>query len=372
MYICIMTIQDKIQKNIIDKIVNNNFRGIVIAAMRSGKTRCALQAIQKDYKKRTDPKVLVLYPNVDIKSSWVKECEELSITWKIKYSTYKSCYKYVEEQFDYIVMDECHLIAPSDNELGNVGQICNANKKVILMTGTLNSDTEADIVMHTGFDVICNYPIEEAIKDGIVADYKIYVHTYNLDATKKIEQSAGKKKWMSTDKKECDRLSRKVSSAQYSHLYDELKFAALNRMRFINSCTSLVNRVQNWQISNKNRRYLLMCADSEVSKKFSIPTFNSKSKDDKNLLDFQTGKINQLALVRKSTTGITYPNLDTVVITNIDSNSENLLQKLSRSLLLDCPSKEAEIHLFVSSELFQMKWLTKATKDIPSHKIIFT
>lgn len=365
-----MTKQDEIQNGIIKKIVKSKFKGIVIASMRSGKTRCAIKAMIESGCKDTS-KVLVLYPNIDIKRSWVDECEKLNFNNKIKYSTYKSSYKFIEEKFDYIVMDECHLIAPTENELDNVALICNNNKKVILMTGTLNPDTKLNIVNATGLDVVCNYPIEQAIKDGIVADYKIYVHRFNLEKVKKTKQSAGQKTWMSTDKKESDRLSSKVASAQYSKNWEGLKFAALSRMRFINTCQTLVDNVNKWQDVNKDKRYLLMCADSNVSKKFNIPFFNSKSKDDKNLSNFIEGKIDKLALVRKSTTGLTYPNLDTVVITNIDSNSENLLQKLSRSLLLDCENKEANIHVFISTELYQNKWFEKATADVPESKIIF-
>ena len=365
-----MTKQDKIQEDIINKIVESRFRGIVIAAMRSGKTRCAIKAIQ-NLSKNQKPKILVLYPNTDIKKSWIDEFIKLNYEVDVTYSTYISCYKYETEKFDFVVMDECHLIAPGENQLEMVGKITKHNKRVILMTGTLNDDTKNDLQNETLLDIVCNYPIEKAIKDGIVADYKIYVHRFTLDSQTKRLFKAGKKQWYSTDFKESARLTKKVVNAQYSKMWDRLKFAALGRMRFINSCGTLIENVKRWQQVNKDKRYLLMCADSTVCSMFDIPTFNSKSKTDKNLVDFQNQKINQLALVRKSTTGITYQNLDTVVITNIDSNSENLLQKLSRSLLLDCPSKEANIHVFISTELYQLKWFEKATSGIPDEKIIF-
>jgi superfamily II DNA or RNA helicase len=366
-----MTKQDKIQKEIINNIISSKFKGICIAAMRSGKTRCVLQSIKSLAKNKEDINVLVMAPNVDIYDSWKIECDKINYHPNITYSTYKSSSKHIDLVYDFVVGDECHLIAPTENELENVATIAQNNKHCLLITGTLNDDTYNDIHSYTGLEIICNYSLTKAIEDGIVADYKIYIHSYNLDDTIKRERGT-KKKWFSTDLKECNRLTKRVNSAQYEQNWSELKFAALNRMRFINSCDSLVKTVNTWQEKNKKTRYLLMCADSNISKKFNIPTYNSLSKTDENILKFKKGEINQLALVRKSTTGITYNNLNVVVITNIDSNSENLLQKLSRSLLLEGDQeKEAEIHIFVSSEQFQLKWLTKAYQPIPKEKIIW-
>ena len=96
--------------------------------------------------------------------------------------------------------------------------------------------------------------------------------------------------------------------------------------------------------------------------------FNSKSKNDSVLQDFISGKINQLCLIRKGSAGITYPNLKTILITAINSNGENLEQMLGRSLLND--TENAEIHIFVSDEEFQLKWLKSALQGINKNKII--
>ena len=240
-----MDIQQKIQLSIEKDIKKNNFRGIIVVAMRTGKTRICLNVVKNNFK---NPKILVMYPNVDIKSSWEKECEKLNYHPNITYSTYKSSKKYINEKFDIIFMDEIHLIAPTENELENVSLITKNNSNCILMTGTLNNNTKDDIVSATGLNIISNYPLEQAIKDGIVANYNVYVHRFKLNSEKRVKMKGKVKEWYSTDKKECDRLSGKILEHKKNNEYDKLKFAALNRMRFINTCNSLVEKVNEWQI----------------------------------------------------------------------------------------------------------------------------
>ena len=59
--------KDEIQKIIIDKIKKAYFRGIVLASVRSGKTRQLLTAIREMSDNDLDTTILVGYPNTDIK-----------------------------------------------------------------------------------------------------------------------------------------------------------------------------------------------------------------------------------------------------------------------------------------------------------------
>ena len=144
-------------------------------------------------------------------------------------------------------------------------------------------------------------------------------------------------------------------------------FHSLARMRFINSCDSLVNYVNNWISNNREKRFLLFTGDENVGKRYNLPMFNSKSKDNSILEAFQKEEINQLCLIRKGSVGVTYNNLRIILLTAINSNGETLEQQIGRGLLKD--SDDAEIHIFISSEEFQLKWLTKALEKIPKNKI---
>ena len=94
----------EIQEKIINTIIQNNCRGIVLSSVRSGKSRILLKTIEK-YFKGKNPKVLVLYPNIDIKLSWEKECEIIDYFPDITYCTFASMSKIIDDEWDCILVD---------------------------------------------------------------------------------------------------------------------------------------------------------------------------------------------------------------------------------------------------------------------------
>lgn len=357
-----MTKKDQIQKEIENKILESGFRGIVESSVRSGKTRILLNCV-KNQQWFKEPRVLVLYPNIDIKASWEKEQELINFFPNITYCTFVSIHTQLEKEYDMVIVDEAHLLG-TDNQLPTCAEISKSVKHCILASGTYSNDTLSTISYVMGMKKIVHYPTEKAIEDGLVSDYKIFIHTYQLDDITRIEYGKAKK-WTSTELKECNRITRKV---MYANNDREKMFYALERMRFINNCNSLKNAVSKWISENQETRFIMFAADSKISNFYGLPVYNSLSKDDSTLTDFQEGKVNQLVLVRKARQGVTFPKLDTILITAIDSNSENLEQALGRGLLPD--TDEAKIHIFVSNQDFQRKWLEKALTKIPKQKII--
>jgi len=355
-----MKTKDEIQQGIIDTIVNKKCRGIVLSSVRSGKTRMLLEAIRKHSVKEF-PSVLVLYPNIDIRNSWEKECDLILYHPTIAYCTFASIEKVRNDRWDYVIIDEAHLLG-EENQLPIAGEIAKRNEHVIFASGTYSRETLDGIKYWTKMNIIVNYTTEEAIEDGIVSDFSIFVHQYKLNDSNYIE--FGKtKKWNSTEKKECNRLGNRILKS----VGQQKMFAALERMRFINSTNSLFNVVNNWIKSNPNERFILFSSSEKTGEKYQLPMFNSKSKDDSVLKAFQDGSINRLCLIKKASAGVTFPNLSNILITAINSNGENLEQMIGRSLLDD--TEHSNINIFVSNETFQQNWLKKSLESINKNKI---
>ena len=74
-----------------------------------------------------------------------------------------------------------------------------------------------------------------------------------------------------------------------------------------------------------------------------------------------------MCLLKKASAGVSFPNLQNILITAINSNGENLEQMIGRSLLDD--TDHSHIHIFVSTEDFQIKWLNKSLELINKNKI---
>lgn len=354
--------KDEIQRIIIDKIKKALFRGIVLASVRSGKTRQLLTAIREMSNNDLDTSILVGYPNVDIKNSWISECEKLDYYPNITYSTFKSLYKVENNKYDFVVLDEAHSIPP-DNVLPIVSKIVKNNDKVILASGTYSEDTLLNLKFSTNLQQIIDYSTDDAINDGIVNNFKVEVHLFKLDNTKSV-QFGGLKKWYSTDYRECQRISKKIDNS----FGKDKMMTALFRMKMINSCQSLVRNVKKWIEDNPDKRFILFTGDEKVGINYNIPMFNSKSKNNDVLKDFQEYRSNSLCLIKKGGTGVTYEDLDTILITDINSNSETLEQRCGRSLLFE-EGKESVVHIFCSTEQFQLNWLESSLKSINPDRI---
>ena len=356
--------KNEIQRIIIDKIKKAYFRGIVLASVRSGKTRQLLTAIREMSDNDLDTTILVGYPNTDIKNSWIDECEKLEYYPNITYSTFKSLKKVQDNKYDFVVFDEAHSIPPN-NILPIVSKLVKNNDKVILASGTYSEDTLLNLKFSTGLQQIVNYSTDDAINDGIVNNFKVEVHLFKLDNTKSV-QFGGLKKWYSTDYKECQRMSKKIDNS----FGQDKMMAALFRMKMINSCQSLIRVVKKWIEDNPNKRFILFTGDEKVGLNYNIPMFNSKSKNNDVLKDFQEYRSNSLCLIKKGGTGVTYEGLDTILITDINSNSETLEQRCGRSLLFE-EGKESVVHIFCSTEQFQLKWLESSLKSINQDRISY-
>lgn len=358
-----MTKKDEVQRRLINTIVASDFRGIVLSSVRSGKTRILITAI-KEHCKIENPRVLVLYPNIDIKKSWEDECAKIRCPFEITYCTFISIEKVMNGDWDYVVFDEAHLI-PEEHKLPIAGQMARHYTHVVFASGTYSRNTLADLKINTMLPLIVEFTTEEAIKEGLISDYTVYIHQYELNSIDKRQFGSGAKRWWSTDVKELNRLTGRVENS-----YGDAKMlAALSRMRFINSNDSLLLYVSKWIKKNPGMRFIMFTDNEKFGSKFRLPMYNSKSKDDSVLQAFIKGEINQLCLIRKGSAGVTYPNLDNILITSINSNGENLEQMLGRSLLFD--TEHSDIHIFVTDRQFQLNWLESALYNIEKSKIVW-
>jgi len=357
-----MTKKDQVQRTIIDQIVTADFRGIVLSSVRSGKTRILLKSMMEHCSKDR-AKVLVLYPNIDVKTSWTDELKKIDFPYPINFCTFRSMEKILYDEWDYIVLDEAHLI-PEENKLPMAGVLCKNNKHIIFASGTYNNSTLADIMIHSQLSLIVNYTTEQAIEDGLVLDFDVYIHQYGLNRIIQRKITVGKASWWSTDERECDRLTYKFNKAKGEK---SKMMAALTRMRFINSNESLITSIKQWISDNPDERFIMFTDNEDFGKRFNLPMYNSKSENDELLKQFQNEEINQLVLIKKGSAGVTYPNLRNILITSINSNGETLEQMLGRALLTD--TERANIHVFVSDRDFQLRWLDSALLNIKEERI---
>ena len=144
--------------------------------------------------------------------------------------------------------------------------------------------------------------------------------------------------------------------------------AARKRMFFIYNCKSKVKATKSF-IDNLDKRFILFTSNTKVSKELSNNCYNSKNKSDSLINSFIDETISNIAVVKMADMGITFPNLKTGIIQQVQSNEEIFLQRALRCCNLDNNGEIAKIYIFVCKNTVDESWLEKCLKEVDKEKI---
>ena len=354
------SIRDKRQQEFADIWIKEK-HGILNLCPRFGKIFTTINALEKMPDGIT---ILIAYPDVKIKDSWETDFEKRGYNNpNITYTTHLSLKKYVDFEFDVIIIDEIHLL--SDAQLDAAEILLRYNECVLGLTGTLSVATEREIEERLDLHVIAHYPIELAIQEGVIVNYEINVIKVPLDNTVMVKYKTKTR----TEKQQFD---------SYAWVIDQLErqnrntmFLRLARMRIIQSSLAKTNATKALLAKYKDERILVFCGLTKIADELGIPSYHSKSDEKQVFDDFAEGRGNHLAVVKIGNTGVTYKPLNKVIINYFDSNGENLAQKINRCMAMEynTPDKKAHIYIISSTEEVEAKWLKKALEFFDNSKI---
>ncbi len=357
-----MLTRDEKQKEFGRIWMNMGMYGILHLCPRFGKIRVAINIFEELKPSR----VLIAYPDAKIKKSWEDEFELLGITPPdLVYTTHMSIKKYIHQKFDLVIIDEIHLLSP--NQVEKCVDLFQLNTKVLGLTGTLSKQTQKYLDQSLSLEVVANYPIKQAIADGILPDYEITVIQAPLDT--KTPRLFGKK--MKTEKKAFDNLTWAIDKLEEER--KNTMFLRLARMRVIQTSEEKLELTRKLIKEHSDERILVFCGTIKASESLGIPFYHSKVKDKEIFEAFASGEGNHLAVIRIGNTGVTYKPLNRVIINYFDSNPENMVQKISRcmSLEYDNPEKKALIYILSTDEEVEKNWLKKALEFFDNGHIIW-
>ena len=293
-------IRDVRQREFANKWLESNRYSILLLSPRMGKCKVGINIMEK----MNHPRTLICYPDIKIRKSWEDDFEKFGFdNSNITFSTYLSLHKQLNEIYDLIIYDEVHSLSENQIELSK--ELFLTNKTVLALTGTLADDTRYTLKQELGLDVLATYPIEQAIKEGVVSNFQINVVKVPLD--NKIKQYKGK-----TEKQKFD---------AYTYLIDKFesegkdsKFMRLNRMRIIQNSLAKKNATKLILERNPEERILVFAGLKKIADDLGIDSFHSETKDVTLLHKFASGEGNKLAVIRMGSAGITFKPLNQVVI----------------------------------------------------------
>lgn len=354
-----MTKQTELQEEIINKTVGfyQKWRfGYLNLAMRAGKTRISIEVLKQLFKK--EPNILIAYPDNKLKQTWIDECA----LWEyenpnITFTNFSSLKKYTDKPFEIFICDEFHSLSENEAELASN---IYADKHLFL-SGTISPETKDK---WPEFKEIYKYTTNEGIESGILADYQITVHLVELDNKIKTANKKGK---MLTEKQRYDNYTYVIKKNQNYGL--PIMHLALARNRLSLSSIGKVEYLKGLLGKLKDNRVLVFTGLADVADKIGIPSYHSKSANNLNFLAFQSGHINHLALAAMGKVGVTYPNLDSVILLNFTYNAEESSQILNRAIKLDYHGKVADLHVICLNEPAETKKIKESLSMLDQTKI---
>lgn len=240
------------------------------------------------------------------------------------------------------------------------------NNKSLGLTGTATNKTREEIYDKTGMHGCFNYTIEEAVRDGILADYEINIHTIELD---------NKKCYIPTSK---GKITEKWRYEQLTWLERELKkkkkptfFLDLKIINLLQNSISKQQKTIELLDKYKDERVLVFCGTTNIADNLGIPSYHSKSNEKDILNDFCIGIGNHLSSIRMLQAGITLLPLNRCLINMTNGAPEVLAQKVCRVLGYESlnPNKKAYIDIVVADCSFDRTRLNTSLSFFDTSKI---
>jgi superfamily II DNA or RNA helicase len=353
-----------VQKEATQAVINAGGRGLVAMATGSGKSKVAIDLLKHYNPQGSKYDNVLVVPTEKLRDeNWKEEFSKwkgLSLYDKTEKLCYASGSKIEDFDFNTCILDECHNMTELASELFSNNHIEN----VIALTATVPNDKEKLLIFQRlGIHVVYSLTLDNAVKLGFVAPYKITVVHTKLDNVIKNVQSGSK-----------DKPFFQTELAKYNYLSTLCltrpgQISTFNRMRFIYNLESKFIAAQyilNNHI-NKEDRTLIFCGSIEKAEKICKETFHSKS-GDTFYNAFKKDEIKKLSCVKAINEGHNFIGLDGGLILQLNSKEKDLIQRIGR-LIRFRPGHEAHIWIIVCDETQDKVWSNTALANFDQSKI---
>lgn len=351
-----MNLKDIVQSNALDEIKQHK-RCTVAISMGVGKTRIGLKYLEDKGKS------LVVVPKHSVKDSWILEKEKIDSCIDLEFVTYRSLNKMNPDDYNAIVLDECHNL-----KFNHMSFLNNFTGKILGMTGTppRNSKGEKYYMVNTYCPVKFSFRISDATSNKILNDYLIYVHLIELSddmtLTKKKKDGGT---WKSSESKDYMWLSKNVIEAVTSK---QKQFASIMRMKAMMEYKTKEKYTRRLK-KNIKSKCIIFANTIEQAERLCEYSYTSKNKmSDENLKMFSDGRINQLSCVLQLNEGINIPNLKQGIILHAYGNERKSAQRIGRLLRLN-PDETAVCHILCYKNTVDEVWVSKALEEFDMTKI---
>jgi superfamily II DNA or RNA helicase len=333
-------------------------------SMGVGKTRIAIQHLQKNY----DPFVeaLVVIPKKSVIKSWNDELKKMGLeelAKHITFTTYLSINKQDPKKYQLLYLDECHSLL--DNHKPFLSAF---DGKILGLTGTppVRKGTEKYNMVATYCPIKFTFTVDDATDSNILNDYKIIVHELLLSKTpthKKKNKKGGY--WYTSEYNDYVYADKRFAEAVTPK---QQQFAAVMRMRALMDYGSKELYVKSIA-NNISSKCIVFANTQDQADRICKHSFHSNNpKSEENLELFNDGRVNMLSCVLQLSEGVTIPKLKQGIIMHAYGNERKTAQRIGRLLRLN-PTEQATCHILCYKGTADERWVKNALKGFDENKI---
>lgn len=366
------TVRSIVQEEAKQAVIKNN-GGMIAMATGSGKSRVAVE-LAKYYINSVDKSLSLIVPTEKLRDeNWKEEYSK----WNADYlwtPTIRLCYasasKIQNKDFELAILDEGHNITELSSEFFSNNKV---ERKVLLTATPPNDKGKIELLNQLGIKLVYEVTLDQAVRLGFVAPYKITVVSVALDnTTKNIPGGTKLKPFMTTESAAYAYHCKAIQQAMFDKTPSGRKrhqFAILRRMQFIYKIPSKTEVIKFLleKVIPKEDRTLIFCGNIEQAEEVLPQTFHSKS-GNQHYDAFKKQEINRLSCVKSLNEGHNFPGVDSGIVGQLNSKEKDLVQRIGR-LIRYRPGHEAHLYIVVSESTQDEKWLENAVENLDQSKI---
>ena len=300
------TVRGIVQEEAKQAVIDNGGTGMIAMATGSGKSRVAVE-LAKHYAAPSlfaYKEIAVIVPTEKLRDeNWKEEFYKwgAAVEWSaVTGLCYASGSKVVNRDFGLAILDEGHNIT----ELSSAFFINNNVKRTVLLTATPPEDkVKKQILSDLDINLVYELTLDQAVRLGFVAPYKITVVSVALDnTTKNIPGGTKLKPFMTTESAAYAYHCKAIQQAMFDKTPSGRKrhqFAILRRMQFIYKIPSKTEVIKFLleKVIPQDDRSLIFCGSIEQAEAVCPNRYHSKS-GDKAYNAFKAEEINRLSCVK--------------------------------------------------------------------------
>lgn len=360
-----MSKRNSIQQEALEIATRLNRVGLGIS-MGVGKTLIGLQYLKTLWEQGKLTRALVVAPKVSIFQSWKDDADKFNIPSElmelVTYTTYLSLNKYNPNDFNVVVLDECHSLLYSHRSFLEpyVGRILG-------LTGTppRYHNSEKGEMVARYCPISYKYITDDAVDDRILNDYRIIVHRMPLSNANTLKVQTKTSSFFTSEVKNYGYWSTRIVDANTKK---EEQIASVMRMRAMMDFKTKENFAK-VLLEEINDKCIVFCNTQDQADRICIHSVHANNPNgERNLNLFKQGHITKLSCVLQLNEGVNIPELRAGIIMHAYGNERKSSQRIGRLLRLN-PDDTAIVHILCYANTVDEKWVNEALKDLDPEKI---